>query len=374
MKRDSSTPIAPVFQPWTRRSVESIPLLHRLSIAIGRATRWEFWPAWLYYVPIVVKIIGLGIKHRSFTVFTAVNPGISTGGLVGEAKIETLLPLAANAPDLLAPFDFVGKGQAHLRQQLAERFVAVHGLPCVLKPNVGQRGRGVYIAPSMEAVRDYLLRFPGEVIIQRYVPGEEFGVFVAKHPGTGSLEILSVVNKVFPSVSGDGKMPLRQLILSDARARLIASTLFHRWSGKLDEIIPAGKALQLVEIGAHCRGSVFLDAQHLSTPALIEQMHRLTAAVPGFYFGRIDLRVPDADALRLGQGIQVLEINGVAAESAHIYNPDTPLLSGYRAMFRQWTKAFEIGSYNAKQGAPSTGPLALLKRFKADLQTGDQWF
>lgn len=374
MKQFHAKPVEPLYQPWEQRRAEAVPLATRLSISIRRAIRWEFWPAWLYYLPIVLRLLVLSVKYRSLTVFTAANPGISTGGLVGEEKVETLLPLARNATELLAPFELIRSGLMAGRQKIADEFIAVHGLPCVLKPNVGQRGRGVFIARTVDAVRDYLLTFTGDVLVQRYVEGDEYGVFIAKQPSTGELDILSIVNKVFPTVIGDGRTPLRQLILTDDRASLTATSLFHRWSGRLDEIVPKGKVFQLVEIGAHCRGSLFLDATGLSSPALLAQMRKLTEAVPGYFFGRVDLRVPDAHSLHTGQGIQVLEINGVAAESAHIYNPDTPLKVGYRAMFRQWERAYEIGHHNALKGAHVTGPWTLLKRFVVDLRSGQQWF
>src|SRR5262249_49395728 len=36
-----------------------------------RATRWEFWPPWLFYLPVVAHAVRLGIRHRGLTVFTA---------------------------------------------------------------------------------------------------------------------------------------------------------------------------------------------------------------------------------------------------------------------------------------------------------------
>jgi len=46
----------------------------------------------------------LGLKHRSLTVFTAANPGIASGGFVGESKSGILAKLT-RVPDfiLLAP-------------------------------------------------------------------------------------------------------------------------------------------------------------------------------------------------------------------------------------------------------------------------------
>ena len=82
---------------------------------------------------------------------------------------------------------------------------------------------------------------------------------------------------------------------------------------------------------------------------------------------RSDLRAPSIEHLQRGDGLRVLELNGVTAESAHIYHPGTPLLVGYAAMFRQWALAFRVGAARARDGAPVTGPVELLRRFVTDL-------
>lgn len=363
----------PVTRPWREAAGTELSLRDRWSIGLARARRWEFWPAWLYYMPIVGWIVLLGIKHRNWTAFTAANTALDAGGVVGERKYQALAPLQANAPDLVATGVLL-PSNAIQRVDAALRFAAEVGYPLVLKPDIGQRGRGVFIARDRAAVEDYLARYDADVIAQQYIGGEEFGIFIARAPDAAEAEVLSIVHKTFPFVIGDGVQNLRALILADARARLIATTLFARWEAQLDNVPALGEKIVLVEIGAHCRGSLFLDATHLATPALIATLTRLTEAVPGYCFGRIDLRVPSVVALQRGEGLKVLELNGVTAESAHIYHPDTPLLDGYRAMFQQWSRAFSIGAAHAKKGVAVTPPLALLKSFLTDLKRGDQWF
>jgi hypothetical protein len=360
--------------PWQTSTSAALPLLTRWSISLARARRWEFWPAWLFYIPIIGWILLLGLRFRSPTLFTAANPAMDAGGVVGERKHEVLEPLQRNAPDLVATFTLIRSGDAAARVDTALAHAKTTGFPIVLKPDVGQRGRGVFIAHDAHAVRQYLQQFDGDVLAQRYVEGDEFGVFVARAPGEAQARILSIVHKTFPAVVGDGQRGLGALILADARARLIAPLLWMRWAQRLDQIPAAGERVQLVDIGAHCRGALFLDARHCVTPALIETMTRLTDAVPGYCFGRIDLRCPSLDALSRGESVQAIELNGVTAESAHIYHPDTPLRDGYAAMLRQWRIAFEIGRANREQGAAVVGPFGLLARFREDLKRSDHWF
>ncbi|MGH9844518.1 MAG: alpha/beta fold hydrolase, partial [Blastocatellia bacterium] len=59
-----------------------------------RMTQWEFWPPYIFYVPVVCYIAWLMLKHRGVTVFTAANPAIPGGGFIGESKAEILGGLA----------------------------------------------------------------------------------------------------------------------------------------------------------------------------------------------------------------------------------------------------------------------------------------
>nr|WP_206370810.1 hypothetical protein [Solimonas marina] len=351
------------------------PLAERLAIRWDRWRRWEFWPAWLFYLPIIAYIVWLGLRFRRPTAFTAANPAFESGGVVGESKADALGALMDGAPDLVAHFE-----RLDLATPLAERIARAHaftmagdGYPIILKPNIGSRGRGVAVIRDEAALRDYLSAASGDVIVQRYIGGDEFGVFVWRDPQDDHAVVYSITQKCFPTVTGDGVHSLAELIAADARARLIAPLLWQRFATRLHETPPRGERFALVEIGAHCRGSLFLDASALATPALTAAVTRIFEAIPGFHFGRLDLRCPSQEALQAGQGLRILEVNGVTAEAAHIYHPGTPLLRGYRSMFRQWRIAFEIGAKNAARGAHVTGPFELLHLFRTDLKRGEAW-
>ncbi|MBA4284790.1 MAG: hypothetical protein C0434_04590 [Xanthomonadaceae bacterium] len=348
----------------------------RFGIGLSRLLRWEFWPSWAFYPPIVVYILARSARARPFMAVTAANPCLRASGIVGETKHDALAPLQARAPDYVAEFAMLPSAWP-LAQRIAalQAFVASGpGYPVVLKPDIGQRGRGVAVIRSEAQAAAYLADARDDVIAQRHIAGSEYGVFVYRDPKSGRVDILSIVNKCFPAVTGDGRRSLGELILADARARLIAPGLFQRLARRLEEIPAAGEVVQLVEIGAHCRGSLFLDGNHLRSEPLREAMSAILDAVPGYHFGRLDLRCPDEAHLVAGRGLKVLEMNGVTAESAHIYHPDTPLIDGWRAMIRQWRIAIEIGEANAAAGAATTGLIDLLQLWRADLARGERWF
>jgi hypothetical protein len=56
----------------------------------------------------------------------------------------------------------------------------------------------------------------------------------------------------------------------------------------------------------------------------------------------------------VGEGIRLIELNGVTSEATHIYHPHTPLLHGYRTLIQQWRHAYDIGIANAASGARVT--------------------
>jgi hypothetical protein len=121
---------------------------------VGRWRRWrhwEFWPRWAFYPPVVLYALGLGLRHRGLTVFTAANPALPAGGFIGEPKRDILRRLEeAGAP--LPRWELLEASlPASERLVAVERFRARHGLgwPLVLKPDAGQRGDGVAVVSSV---------------------------------------------------------------------------------------------------------------------------------------------------------------------------------------------------------------------------------
>jgi membrane protein DedA with SNARE-associated domain len=317
-----------------------------------RKIRWEFWPAWAAYMPLAPYLIYLAVRHRSLTLFTAANPGIPTGGFAGESKSAILRHLAS-IPGLVPRFAVIPQSASvYARLQLARSFMADNRLeyPVVLKPDFGERGTGVRIVRSEPELSAYFGAARTDTILQRYISGMEFGVFYVRRPGETTGRILSLTHKCFPSVIGDGRSTLENLILDDDRAVCMARAYFAAAQRPLDAIPAAGESVKLVEIGSHCRGSVFLDAQRLITPQLTEAAGRAAKAHPGFYLGRFDVRTPSVEALQAGI-FQVLELNGVTAEPTHIYDPAVSIRPAYRALASQWRMAFEIGAVNRMLGA-----------------------
>lgn len=320
----------------------------RISASLRMWGRWEFWPAWAAYLPLVPYLVWLALRHRSATLFTVANPGMEFSGFAGESKSEILKWLPGAAPFRL--ISSIWTAGTRLSESL--KFVAGQGggFPVVTKPDVGERGRGVAVARSAAELERCLRETPGDVIIQRYAEGIEFGVYYCRLPGEAMGRVSSIVEKRFPVLVGDGRSPVLELLLRDARASRIAATYRRLSKYPMDYVAAAGERMQLVEIGAHCRGAVFLDARRHITPALSEAIDRIAKHHPGFHLGRFDLKVPSAESLRAGRDLTVIELNGVTAEPAHIYDPAVSVTDAYRALMRHWRLAFEAGARNRALG------------------------
>ena len=54
--------------------------------------------------------------------------------------------------------------------------------------------------------------------------------------------------------------------------------------------------------------------------------------------------------VRVKQNIKIMEVNGVASEPAHIYQPNNSLLNAYRDVFKHLNLIYKIAQQNHQQG------------------------
>lgn len=338
-----------------------------------RWRRWEYWPRWLFYPPVVAWVLWLGIKRRNLALFTAANPAMPHGGFIGESKSGILNGLK-ESQEFVAAHTFISFSMPpDQRIRHALRFMATKGLsyPVVLKPDQGERGFGVKILKTRKLLLEGLQELRSDHILQEYVSGKEFGVFYVRIPGQPRGHIFSITEKRLPQVVGDGVRTLEHLILSNDELLPMAPAYLRQQASDLDHILERGEVRQVIDLGTHSRGAIFLDGQKLHTPDLAAAFEGISARFKGFYFGRYDVRTSSLASFQKGSGFQILELNGVTSEATHIYDPATSLLQAYRVLFRQWELAFEVGETNAGRGAAITpvGKFALFLLMASPLAT-----
>ena len=302
-----------VFQ-LARRALETFEA-RKIFLALERWRHWEFWPAWLFYPPVVLNYFWLALKHRGLALPAASNPGIFFGGIVGESKMVTLKNLMATSPEFTAAAFLVEGENFEARMQSLRKSVAETGAPFILKPDVGQRGAGVKLIREISQAENYLRQCSAPLVVQRYAPGPfEVGIFYYRFPSEPRGKIFGIVEKFFPAVTGDGRSTIGELVERDPRARLIAATYAKRHAARWAEILAAGETLKLVEAGNHAQGCIFRDGAHFITPELTARMDEISQKLDGFFIGRYDIRFASENDLRAGKNFSIIELNGAGAD------------------------------------------------------------
>jgi membrane protein DedA with SNARE-associated domain len=338
-------------------------------LAIGRMKRirhWEFWPLQVFYAPVVIYVFLLGLKYRNLSLFASANPAFPAGGFKGESKSDiykALSRLESARPHILAHKLIPRAAPLAQRLDTARRFMDDNRLafPLAVKPDAGERGKGVSIVRSFDELSAALSTAKADIVLQEFAAGEEFSIFYYRRPQERRGTIFSITEKRFPSVVGDGTSTLEELILADPRAVAMASSYFAQNEESLGRVPIQGEDVRLINIGTHSRGAIFLDGGWMKTELLESRIDEICRSLNGFFFGRFDVRSPTHADLENGERFKIIELNGVTSESTNIYDPRYSLFDAYRILSAQWRIAFEIGDENDRRGAPRTRLIDLLR-------------
>ncbi len=376
----------------------------RLKAELRLFVEYEFWPALVFYAPLMPWLALLSIRYRSVTLFTATNPGLPNGGgFVGEPKTAICRNLERQGAPVLAARLIERNAEAEARLRQLRGFFddpdcPLTGYPVILKPDAGQRGFGVRIIRSDEDALEYLDETTGPVQAQVLATQpNEVGVLWSRvpsgadgkngaagggragaakggggangegHPDELPGEIFSVTRKAFPVIEGDGEQTLEQLIWDHKRYRMQAKRFINRHTPERDRVLGEGERFQLAASGNHAQGAIFSDGADLITPELTAAIDRIArsytdpATGAGLDFVRIDLRYESEEDLRRGRGFSIIELNGSASESTNLYDPDKNILFAYGVLFRQWARLYRLGALRrAKAGQKPLGPVRLV--------------
>ena len=334
---------------------------------LTRLRHWEFWPTWMFYPPVAIYSLWLAIKYRGLTLPTAANPGMFSGGLVGESKHAILDELFASSSEFVAESALMPSGSAIERMGLLDKHLIALRLECpfILKPDLGQRGVGVKIIRTRAQAQAYLKETNAPLIVQRYAPGpQEVGIFYYRFPDEERGHIFAITEKVFPKLIGDGRSTVSDLIQRDSRAALISDIYLRRFAVRRDEVLAVGEELRLVEAGNHAQGCIFRDGIRLRTPELEARIDGISRKMNGFFIGRYDIRFANEDDLRAGRNFQIIELNGAASEATSIYDARNSVWSAYRTLFQQWDLVFAIGAANRARGIELTKPALVWRAWR----------
>jgi hypothetical protein len=307
---------------------------------------WEYWPFGIIQAPIIILWLWYAIKERSLFYFSASNPSILAGGMMGESKYDVLRHVA----DSIKPKTVLVR-RPSTKQEVVD-LLKENGLslPVIFKPDLGERGWMVRKIKDETDIENYLSEIKIDFIIQELIVMPlEFGVFYVRYPSQVNGFVNSITGKEFLSITGDGKKSIQELILEKDRAKLQWKTLKITYSNRLKDILSKEERLELISIGNHCLGTTFLNKNPLISEKLSAAFDQISKQIPDFYFGRFDLRCNSPEDLESGK-VMILEVNGCGAEPAHIYQPGSSLFEGINVLITHWRNLYRISKENHERG------------------------
>ncbi len=306
---------------------------------------YEFWPYWVFYAPVFFYGVYLAIKARSLTYFTAVNPAFKHGDLANSSKADQLFRF----PVQFVPHTVLCQPKT-LRKDPAS-FLLQHDFtyPFIAKPDMGERGDGIEVIKNEAQFHNYL-KNTEPFLIQEYITWSlELGIMYYRIPGDHAGTVSSIVGKANLTVLGNGKSTLKQLINENYRAWGRREYLYQKFDKELDSVVSAGKELELEPISNHKRGTKFLNRNDLICKQLNKVFDKVADA-EGFYYGRFDIKTTNEEDLLAGKNILIMEINGVTAEPAHIYDPNHKLLEAWKVIIAHMDIIYRISVLNKQNG------------------------
>ncbi|MBN9382457.1 MAG: NRDE family protein [Chitinophagaceae bacterium] len=312
------------------------------SVFMIRLKHWEYWPFLIVYAPIFFYWIWLSLRARSLFFFSTANPTITNAGFLLESKrqIYDLLPEGSYPKTV-----YCRKGV--FLGALMDRGLTY---PVIAKPDIGQRGMGVELLKDECQLMRYAVRSKVDFLLQEYIDYPlEIGVFYYRVPGEPKGFISGIVGKEMLSVTGDGHSTVEELLCSNERYVLQLPLLRRTYGLSLQRVPGVGEATLLVPYGNHSRGAKFLDYSHRITPRLAAVIDDLCRQIPGFYFGRLDIKFNSWEELEAGEAFSIIELNGAGSEPTHIYDPRHSIFFAWREIKRHLDILYVVSRVNARR-------------------------
>lgn len=279
--------------------------------------------------------------------FSTANPCMKYSGVIGESKYKVLqaIPYQFRPKTIFIPSST--PYHSILKQINNNKFK----YPFIIKPDVGERGKDVEMIKDENELKTYLVGKSFHLNIQEFINLDlEFGVMYHRMPTDQMGKITSVVQKGFLFVTGNGTSSLHDLMKAEIRISGRITYLEKKYKTDLNLVLPKGEKKYLEPIGNHCRGTTFYNANHIINDSLKEIINDISVQIDGFYYGRFDLKVNTLDDLYEGRNMEIIELNGVSSEVAHIYDPEYNLIQAYKDVFSHMKYIYEIAKQNHESG------------------------
>lgn len=335
--------------------------MKKFKLFIHKLTHWEYWPFDIVYIPMYFVWFYYSAKAKSFFFFNAANPRIKNAGFLMESKKE----IYDIIPDQYIPKTLFFEAGAVPTDILKAVTDAGISFPCIAKPDIGGKGRGVEKINRPEDIAPYAAKIKMDFLVQEFIPyPEEVGIFYCRMPDKPDGFISGIVAKEFLIVKGDGVSTLEQLLEKDPRYHFQLSALQKIYGEGLNEVLAKDESKNLVPYGNHARGAKFIDVSHWADEIFTKNFDHICKQIPEFYFGRLDIMYLNFEDLKAGKNFSIIELNGAGSEPTHIYDPRHSLFFAWKEIARHFKLLCAISIQNHKRGFPYLSVKEGMQMFK----------
>lgn len=309
--------------------------------------KFEFWPWKVFYAPLLPYYLFLSAKCRSLTFPSLVNTCLQNGGFFEENKKEILTQIPAEylPKSIYIEQDTDFTSVNSLMEQQSIEF------PVVAKPLDEQRGKNVEIITDEAELLTYYLKVSKAFVVQEFVQFPiELAILYSRLPHERKGVVSSITIKEFLSVIGDGKQTIEKLLKANYRAILIWEELLVNAKIDFQRIPFLGETVIVEKIGNHCRGTIFRNASEIDKAKTAAAIDKVMADFEGFNYGRFDMKVKSVEDLYAAKNIKILELNGVNADAAHIFDPNYGFTQAMKDVAWHWKRMADIAAFNLSKG------------------------
>jgi len=213
-----------------------------------------------------------------------------------------------------------------------ERAVEILGYPLVLKPQMGNQGKGVFLnlrsKREVEEAYQIAKEIDENVLVEKYIQGKDYRILVVGN------EVVAVAERIPPHIVGDGVHTIQELIdeinqdtnrgedhekpLTRIKVDAITLSLLRRQGLGLENIPAKKQVVYLRENGNLSTGGIAIDCTEKIHPLNCEMAIRAARTI-GLEIAGIDVICPDISLpIKEGTGA-IIEVNAAPGIRMHLY-------------------------------------------------------
>jgi len=308
---------------------------------------WEYWPSYMFYLPNIPYAVYLALRAKNLVFFSATNPAIVHSGNGSESKFSSVELI----PNAFKPVSIFIKSKNDIQNTLHKIHENKLEFPLIVKPDIGFRGLLVKKIQTKIELVNYLTKYQKlNLIIQEFVDYKnECGIFYHRIPQEIKGKITSITLKKYLTVTGNGISTLEQLIENDKRAKLYLPLLHELHQKNFALVLKKNEVFMLNVIGNHSKGTQFINGNHLISNELETAIDTIIKKIPGFYYGRLDIKYTHFEDLIALKNFKIIEINGIISEPTHIYDPNNiNYFKALKEIRKHWELIYKIATRNHK--------------------------